>query len=196
MSIHVVIHSYRHGLNAESSRSCEPFLTRMVKGRLSTEAHSVVLKRVNLYEFLGYQVVTAWMPASISVTVVRNSAADNFICCYLWWCYEDVEYLALKAFTLMGIIAGSRSTDTPFWMPEQGAPKHCNTPWHAVACLDPCWSFCIAIKIIFIFSSQWARWTPSLFETCTFITFSHNALKLLFGKRRLKTMKAFWKINF
>lgn len=151
MSIHVVIHSYRHGLNAESSRSCEPFLTCMLKGRLSTEAHSVVLKRVNLYEFLGYQVVTAWMPASISVTVVRNSAADNFICCYLWWCYEDVEYLSLKAFTLMGIIAGSRSTDTPFWLPEQGALKHYNTPWHAVACLDPCWSFCIAIKIIFIF---------------------------------------------
>lgn len=191
----LVIHSYRHGLNAESSRSCEPFLTRTLKGRLSTEAHSVVLKRVNLYEFLGYQVVTAWMPASISVTVVRNSAADNFICCYLWWCYEDVEYLALKAFTLMEIIAGSRSIDTPFWLPEQGALKPYNTPWHAVACLDPCWSFCIAIKIIFILHhNEQDGLLHSL--RCTFITFSHNALKLLFGKRRLKTMKAFWKINF
>lgn len=54
----IVVHSYRHGWGAESNRSCEPFLALMVKGRLSTESHSVLLRRVNLYLLLGYNVVT------------------------------------------------------------------------------------------------------------------------------------------
>lgn len=52
-----VVHSYRHGHDAESSRSGEPFPTCTVKGRWSTEAHSVVL-RVNLYVSRGYHAVT------------------------------------------------------------------------------------------------------------------------------------------
>lgn len=48
--MHGVVHSYRHGRDAEG-RSCEPFLTHTVKGRLSTEAHSAALRTVNLCGF-------------------------------------------------------------------------------------------------------------------------------------------------
>lgn len=56
--MHVVLHPYRHGLNAGSSKSCETFPKDMVNGRLSTYVHSVVLRRANLYAFLGHHAVT------------------------------------------------------------------------------------------------------------------------------------------
>lgn len=123
MPMQGVVCSYRHGWDAESSRSCEPFLSWVVKGRLSTEAHSVVLRRVNLC-FQDIMLLQTWMPAFISLTVVRNSAADNFICCYLWWCYGNVEYLALKHSCIDGNNCCEHSTDTPSWLPEQGTLRH------------------------------------------------------------------------
>lgn len=146
----IVVHSYRHGWGAESNRSCEPFLAHMVKGRLSTESHSVLLRRVNLYLFLGYNVVTDWMPAFISLIVVRNSAADHlFLPMVVLWRCRILNSQRLLHWWKLLLWAKALMHHL---LPEQGTLRHHNTPsWHAVACLDPYWSFCIAIKIVFIF---------------------------------------------
>lgn len=99
---------------------------------------------------LGYHVVTDWMPAFISLTVVGNSAVDNFFLRMV--VLGRCRMLSSQTYLY---VDGNNCCEQKHWFTIMaawtGTLRHHSTPWHAVACLDPCWSFCIAIKIICIF---------------------------------------------